>query len=65
MIFTCDSFDGHYPVGVAAVVDAENATEAARLLQNELIGHGLPQNIDPEQMEPLSRKVTILCDGNY
>lgn len=64
-VFTCNSFKGHYPVGVGAVVMAEDAKEAATLLEAVLVDRGLQQDIAPEQMVEMQHQVVILCDGNY
>ena len=68
MTWTITDFDGHYPVGTAAVVTAESVEVAIVLLEKELDNIGLPQKIKPEQLIPMvtgSRKVRILNDGNY
>jgi hypothetical protein len=67
MIFTNNKFQGFYPVGNAAIVQADNKIEAAQLLQIELKEFGLDQIVDPDHMEclPPTKKVLILCDGNY
>lgn len=67
--FTCNSFKGHWPVGTAAVVCAENWDEAAQKLSAALIGMGLDGKITAQDMIqfPLNEResVRILCDGNY
>ena len=66
--WTITDFEGHYPVGTAAVVTAETVDMAIKLLESELSRIGLTQKIKPEQLIPMvtsSRKVRILCDGNY
>lgn len=68
MTWTCNNFTGHYPVGVAAVVTADNVELAIILLEAELTRIGLPQKIKAEQLIPMvtsTRKVRILCDGDY
>ena len=35
-VFTCDCFQGYYPVGTAAVIVAENAEVATELLRQQL-----------------------------
>lgn len=69
-IFTNKTFSGHYPVGTAAVVCAENQEDAAQLLNGYLAGMGLVQDepVVAEQMVRLDEKklgVRVLCDGNY
>jgi len=66
--WTCNNFKGHYPVGTAAVVSAETVEVAIIWLEKELNERGLPQTIQPVQLIPMvtsTRKVRILCDGNY
>ena len=63
--FTCNTFNGHYPVGTAAIVTAKSAKDAAKKLEAVLVEHGLPQQIVPAMMKPFATGVRILCDGNY
>jgi hypothetical protein len=65
-VFTCNDFEGFYPVGTAAVVVANNEEEAKKMLIDELDKRGLPQT-DPTLtfVHTLSPSVHILCDGNY
>ena len=66
--WTCNNFKGHYPVGTALVVTADNIALAILLVEDKLKEIGLPQTIDPEQLIPLPthhRHIRILCDGNY
>jgi hypothetical protein len=65
MIFTCTSFDGHWPVGTSAVVNAESHDDAAKILEQELAKHGLPQKISAMQMVQFTEQVKILQDGDY
>jgi len=62
------SFEGHYPVGTAAVVVANSAEEAASLLNAELLYRGLEATAEAEDFErvPTSKPyVNILLDGDY
>lgn len=66
--WTITDFKGHWPVGCAAVVTAENTEMACRWLERELAARGLPQQIKPQQLVPVvtsTRWVRILNDGNY
>jgi len=66
--WTINNFEGHYPVGVAAVVTADSVEMAIKMLEDALSERGLTQEIKPEQLVPMvttSRKVRILCDGDY
>lgn len=59
---------GHFPVGLAAVVTADNIDLAIQLLELKLQEMRLPQKIDREQLVPLPthhRYVRILHDGDY
>ena len=67
-VYTCNDFNGYYPVGTGAVVVAKNQTEAARRLEIELANKNLEQSISPLSMIELdteSATVRILTDGNY
>ena len=68
-IFTCNDFKGHYPVGSAAVIVANNKTDAFIMLLERLLEYGLIQDeVNPPtltEIDPLERGVTILDDGNY
>lgn len=67
-VYTCTDFSGHWPVGTAAVIVAENDEDANTILCDELARIGLPQN------KELTFKLLalgagpgcrILCDGDY
>lgn len=64
--YTNTSFTGHW-VGTAAVVQANDAVEAAAILSAELSRIGLGQPVEASDMILLSRKdrVVILQDGDY
>ena len=66
-IFTNNTFEGHWPVGSAAVVSAASKKSAAKKLQHVLEKQGLHQEILAEDMIELkdSEEVRILCDGSY
>jgi hypothetical protein len=67
-VYTHTGFHGHWPVGTSAVVVAENEFEAARLLEEALIKHSLPQRIDPTDFSfVLTDKPAahVLTDGDY
>lgn len=68
MIFTCKNFTGHYPVGAAAVIIAEDKVAARQMLVDVLLVAGLPQDIDSlnlVEIDPSTPQVRILSDGNY
>ncbi len=67
-VFTCTEFDGFYPVGVAAVIVAPTAEDAAEVLEFLLKKHGIPQKISSDKMVRLKTNTLggiVLCDGNY
>jgi len=67
-VYFNNCFTGHYPVGTAAVVVAENPEEAAEALNRSLVDMGLEETAVPGEMVLLSttfESVTILNDGNY
>lgn len=70
-VFTNTTFQGHYPVGTAAVVTAANAEDAALMLNGYLAGMGLIQEetiMAADMVElTLSKwpQIRVLCDGNY
>ena len=67
-VYTCTSFKGHWPTGVAAVIVAKNEEQAAALLEEELATVGLRQKLDVSQFEDISvnsPRAYILVDGNY
>lgn len=67
-VYTCDSFEGHWPVGTAAVVWASTPGEAAILLNAQLTSQGLPGKVEPAHMIEFhagGNPVRVLCDGDY
>ena len=64
--WTCNSFAGHWPVGTALVVTADNIELAIKLVEGKLAEEGLSQKIKAEQLIPLPthhRYVRILNTG--
>lgn len=67
-IYTSIEFAGHWPVGTAAVIVANDCIQAAILLQQQLTIRGLMQIIDPARLVEIDIDEPccfILCDGNY
>lgn len=71
-VFTCVSFKGHYPVGTAAVIVANDAEDAAMLLCGNLAAIGLiqpdgrwPTADDMVEVNTSKVGVQVLNDGNY
>lgn len=61
-------FEGHNPVGVAAVVVADDAMQAAAILNQKLLAHGLKASANAEQFERLPtthQNAVVLNDGDY
>ena len=67
-VFTHNKFEGHWPVGTAAVVVAENRATAKFRLEWALKEVGLTQTIDMADFDELdlqTESAAILNDGNY
>lgn len=68
-VFAFTGFRGHWPVGTAALVIAEDINEAARMLSDELTDLGLQQVINIKEAVEVNpevgKAVRILVDGNY
>lgn len=67
-VYVNNGFTGHWPVGTAAVVVAEDKQQAAQLLEAELTRAGLHQSIDAEAMSEVDTRTAgamVLRDGNY
>lgn len=66
-VWTCTGFEGHFPVGTAAVVVAPNAETAAQMLSKEVCKIAR-QTVTADQMKlvnPYQPQVIILNDGDY
>lgn len=66
-VWTCNDFEGLYPVGTAAVVVADTEDQARRLLDDELTHRSLKQ-LQPYRLVPLdisTPQVVLLADGDY
>ena len=67
-LWTCNKFEGHYPVGTAAIVRATTAEIAASRLNTMLQEfYNLRGNATADMMEEFTDRDTcrVLCDGNY
>lgn len=67
-VFICDDHDGHWPVGVASVVVANDEAEARGLLIAELKTHGLNGNDPPftlRKINTLAPRAFVIRDGDY
>lgn len=64
--FACTDHDGHYPVGVASVVFAEDEAQARALLAAELREHGLKdERFTLRRLNSTKPKAFVLQDGDY
>lgn len=66
-IFTNNTFEGFYVACTAAVVVAENAWDAARILNAALDASGLNGTVESSQMVELDvnkEHAVLLCDGS-
>lgn len=67
-VWTNTQFEGHWPVGVAAVVIADTRGQAAQMLNQALLSRGLSATAKEDQFDPLPTNkplVVILRDGDY
>lgn len=68
-VFTSTSWEGMWPVGVAALVVAADEDAARQILVDELARRRLPQPegevIELSQVNMAESGVVILNDGNY
>ena len=65
-VFTCTDHRGHFPVGTASVVVAENCAEAWRLLADALDERGLGDDEFTLTELPTDTPLAIvLRDGDY
>jgi hypothetical protein len=69
--FLVTGFDGHYPVGTAAIVYAQGREEAKQSLLAELREQGLGKDdpdgwtLEPLTPPPLRPHVHIILNGDY
>lgn len=66
-VYICQNHEGHWPVGVASVIVAEDEADARCLLVDRLAMHGIKQR-EPFSVWPINleeRGAFVLCDGNY
>lgn len=67
-VWTNTKFEGHNPVGVAAVVVADTPELAAYILNQKLLAYGLEQTAKAEDMDWLPtdhEQAVVLNDGHY
>lgn len=66
-VYICQDHEGHWPVGVASVVVAEDEKAARQLLVDRLADHGIKQT-EPFRLWPINLTepgAFVLCDGDY
>lgn len=66
--FYVKGFEGHYPVGTAAVVSAPSRRRARQLVNVQLANHGLPPLKPTDvlvEMRNDSERAAVLLDGDY
>lgn len=67
-LFTCTDHDGHWPVGVASIVLADNEMQAGMMLAHELLKKGLDP-VKPAftltEVDMSQPCAIILNDGDY
>ena len=66
--FYCTSFEGHYPVGAAALIVAQDVETAKIMLEQDLKNSGLDQEVDIKfiiEFDPNFPTCRILVDGDY
>lgn len=67
-VFQTTDFEGHWPVGSAAVVVAKTHAEAVELLDKKLREEGLKFDGKPENVVEVDlgkRGAIVLCNGDY
>lgn len=67
-VYTNKEFNGLWPVPGTAVVAAEDADQAAKILNDELRSRHLAGDAKPADMKEFNTDaagVVVLCDGNY
>lgn len=65
-IFISDDFDGHWPVGTAAVVVAKNKISARKVLNKELVDCGLKRSeFTLSEVNSKKEQAVIINDGQY
>lgn len=67
-VFVCDDHAGHWPVGVASVIVANDEAEARGLLVAELKRHGLDGTKPPFTLRKLNTsapRAFVIRDGDY
>ena len=66
-VFTCNDFEGHWPVGSAAVMVATDEDSARAILLGWLHENGLPQKskVTVVELPTGNTGIRVLVDGEY
>lgn len=65
-VYTCDDHEGHWPVGTASIVIAENEDAARRLLIKELAKQGLhDDDFTIKLVDTTQEQAIVLRNGDY
>ena len=68
-VYMAKGHDGHWPVGTASVVVAEDITQAMALLDAALIAQGLKPFKDEQytlvSLDTSTPAAYVLCNGDY
>lgn len=64
-VYTTVDFTGHYPVGVSAVIVAENEEQARKLIEDELREHGLKFDGTLRRINSTAPRAFVLQNGDY
>lgn len=64
-VFQTTAFEGHYPVGTAAVMVATSAKAAERALNAKLKEMGLPGDAEARFIHEVTDSVDVLLNGDY
>lgn len=65
-VFVCNDHEGHWPVGTASVVVAENEQQAFALLKARLEQRGIiDEKFTLMELSLDGPQAVVLCDGTY
>jgi hypothetical protein len=69
-VWVTTDFEGHYPVGTAGIVVAEDEARARRLMRDEikrqgLSGKGFGKPFSLQEIPLTNARATVLLNGDY
>ncbi|MHC4644335.1 MAG: hypothetical protein ACYTBJ_02450 [Planctomycetota bacterium] len=64
-VFYCKDFEGIWPVGVAAVIVAEDITTACSLLASEVTWDKHPERWTIQEVDTKRPQAIVLNNGDY